>query len=282
MLENSTPNPINQEKSVKTHSAIVINNQSVESYFQTSHKNYTLALLLFTFLSSFAYLYIVAQYQNMYFVQCSQCKSTFFGSFYFYFMFTFAHMVVYFKNLKTDVFDPKSSILMLGSFKYILSVFGSQMFFATCFFVTECVYCSDNMVGVVMNLFLYQAIQYTIQFIISFIYLVKTYREIEAIQKQNAEKAQKKTIELFNASFALNETKSEANYGARVNQNQYMTRLDMNQSNTNTSQFTTSYGDNTKMVSVFSADSMLNVSKLQGFKRSPKMRRFNMHREVDK
>jgi len=282
MLETSAVNQGNHEKSVKTHSTIVINNQSVESYFQTSHKRYTIALLFFTFFSSFAYLYIVAQYQNMYFVQCAQCKSTFFGSFYFYFMFTFALTIVYFKNIKTDVFDPKSSILMLGSFKYILLVFGSQMFFATCFFIAECFYCSDNMIGVVMNLFIYQAIQYTIQFIISFVYLIKTYREIEAIQKQNAEKAQKKTIELFNASFALNETKSEANYGARMNQNQYMTRLDMNQSNTNTSQFTMSYGDNTKMVSVFSADSMLNVSKLQSMRRSPKLRRYNMHRDSDK
>ena len=282
MIENLTPNAANNEKNIETHSAIVISNQSVESYFQKAHKRYTIFLLFFTFITSFMYFYIVAQYQHIYFIQCSQCKSTFFGNFYSYFIFTFAMSLVYFKNLKTDIYDSRSSILILGSFKYILSVFGSQMFFSTVFFISESLYCSDHMVSVVMNFFIFQATQYTIQFLISFLYLVKIYREIEAIQKKNDEKAQKKSIELFNASFALNETKSEANYGGCINQNQFMSKLDINQSQTNNSQFTTSYGDTTKMASVFSADSMLNISRLQNLKRSPRLRRFNIHREVDK
>lgn len=275
---------IQEPKAVKaeTHSAIVISNQSVESYYQLLHRRYAIALLLFTSFTSFAYLYIVAQYQNLYFVQCSQCRSVFFASFHFYFFFTFLLMYVHFRNLRADVYGPSASVMFIGSLKYIYGIMGTQVAFAGCFYAQEWLYCSENMTNLLMWLLAYQIIQFMGQFTIMLVYYFRVYSEISIINKNKEEKLKKRSIELFNASFALNDTKSEANYRAHVNQNDFMVNIDMSQSHTNSSQFTTSCCDNTKMVSVFSADSILNITKIQGLKRSPRMKRYMPNRDIKK
>lgn len=244
------------DQSIKTHSSIIINNEDVESYYKRMHNRFSWALLAFTFTSAFGFLYLVAYHQNMYFIQCSQCKTVFFGGFYFYFLSIFLMLMIYLKNLRTDIFNPKDDIFLLNGFKYILSVFGGQLIFVISFFAGEGYYCSINLGNILIDQLIYQILQFSVMFFINFLYFIKVYKEAEPVMKMKEEKSQKQSIEMFNASFALNETKSEIGYGVNKNQNAYLARLELNQTG-NTSQFTTSVGDKTNMVSVMSLESIL-------------------------
>lgn len=282
MIEIAQPIADNKKMQTETNSAIVINSQTVENYYQMLHRRYSIALLVLTSVSAFAYLYLIAQHQTLYLVQCSQCRATSFASLYAYLLITIALTYIHLKNFKTNVFADKPYLFIIGSEKIILGVLGSQIVLAGCFLAQEWLYCSENIWRLYVWMFIYQLIQYTSHFGLMIVYYYRVYKEIIIIHQNKAENAKKRSIELFNASFALTDTRSEANYRVPINHNEFMAKIDMNQSTTNSSQFTTSYCDNTKMVSMFSADSIFNVSRMESLRKSPKIKRFMHNKEIQK
>lgn len=279
MIENiSGPKASVTSKSVTHGQSIIINNDDVESYYARAHKKMSWILLGFLLASSYGFLYLVANHQNMYFVQCAQCKTVFFGGFYFYFLSVLVMLMVYLKNLRTELFDSKDDIFLLSSFKAILSVFVSQLVFIVGFFAAESYYCSINLGNILIDQLIFQVLQFSAIFFLNFLYFIKIYKEVEPVINKLTNEGQKQTIELFNASFALNETKSEVAFGVDRNQNDFLKKLKMGTNNT--SQFTTSCGDNTKLGSVMSLESMLCKSKFPSKTRTPK-KRLGFERDVE-
>lgn len=271
MIENSIANKERkQEFNLHSHNSLIINNEDVETYYRRVHSRYFLGLLIVTFLSAFSFLYIVAANQNLYFTQNSKCKSVYFGGFYFYFLTTFFLVSLYLRNLRIDVFNQKESILVLHSFKQTLFLFTSQLVFAGFFFIADNFFCSANMTNTLIEQLTFQTTQFTLVFIIGFFYSTKVNRQIEEVTQLKTEKAKNQCIELFNASFALNETKSEADIDFERNRVADLKTLDVGGKG-NSSQFTVSC-DNNKFVSVLSLDGMMNVNKLKKIKRSPRKR----------
>ena len=246
--------------------------EEIQKELTSQHKFYFSSLSLLGLISAFSYLYLVAQKQNLYFIECAQCKFSFFSNFYFYFLNNFGLVMLYIKNSNTNVFRGKKSIpvLVFHSFINILAIFGGQMFFSVTFFIFQNYYCSIALQDILINLFFFQIIHYTINFFIAFLYFIKTYKEIEAIYEKKAEVVNTQVVEIFNASFALNETKSELN-NYNYNHNHNMKRgfnPELNSTNlnnqtkfsnvTNTSNFnmTNSTIDNSKMISTISENSI--------------------------
>ena len=278
MIENSIENNDKRaKKDIQSHSSIIINNESVEEHFKKMHTRLLVVALGLTFLTAFGFLYLVASYQNMYFIQRSQCKSVFFGGFYFYFLNIFILMLVYLRNLQIDLFDPKQSLFIVNSFKQLIFAYLGQLFFGGLFFVAEFCYCSENLTPILIKHLIYQNIQFSLLFIINFIYYSKVVKEAEKISEEKEEQAKKRTIELFNASFALNETKSEVNYGVNRDRTQFIGKLEIETAD-DTSHFTTSC-DNTKMVSVMSLESMFQARDRRKVRCSPR-KLFHSNAEV--
>ena len=262
-----------------------MNSEEVLMNAVTSHKIYITISMVFTGCGCFLYLYLVSQNQNLYFVECPACRMSFFSNFYFYFFANFSFLVVCLKNLKVK-FPQKqvTNLWVLNSTKTISGVFSGQMLFTLIVFSSQIYCCSTAISNVLADLFIFQLMQYTVQFFVNLFYNVKVYKEFETIFSPKALPTDSKesdngTVEIFNASFALNETKSEANYNYLQNKNPEMTFKTDSSNNTNLSHFTNSNIDTTK-IGTISADSCLNVSKFQVFKRSPR-RKLNHVKEVD-
>ncbi len=83
--------------------------------------------------------------------------------------------------------------------------------------------------------------------------------------------------ELFNASYVLNDVRSET-YSGINNMPELTMRVD-NSLSSNSSRFTISNIDS-RMVSTISADSVLDFSRLRPFKRSPR-KKFNHITELE-
>lgn len=251
----------------------------------TSHKIYITISMIFTGFGCFLYLYLVSQYQNLYFIECPSCRMSFFSNFYFYFFINFSFLVICLKNLKIK-FPQKqvTNLWVLNSTKMIGGVFGGQMLFTLAIFSSQMYFCSTGLSNVLVDLFIFQLMQYTVQFFVNLFYNIKVYKEFETmfnpkILNTEGKETENGPVEIFNASFALNETKSEANYNYLQNKNPEMTFKTDSSNNTNLSNFTNSNIDTTK-IGTISADSCLNVSKFQVFKKSPR-RKLNHVKEVD-
>lgn len=242
--------------------------EEIQKELTNQHKFYFTSLSLLGLISAFTYLYLVAQKQNLYFIECAQCKFSFFSNFYFYFLNNFGLVMLYIKNSNTNIFKSQKHIpiFVFHSFINILAIFSGQMFFSIFFFIFQNYFCSIALQNILINLFFFQIIQYTITFFISFLYFIKTYKEIETIYEKKAEIVNTQVVEIFNASFALNETKSELNnycYKEKRVFNEELNHTNLHNetkfsNTTNNSNFnmTTSTIDNSKMVSTISENSI--------------------------
>lgn len=248
----------------------------------TSHKVFSTVAILFTCAGCFLFLYMVSQNQNMYFEEGASCRMCFFSNFYFYFGVNFAYLIVSLHNLRTAAPGKQTSLWLLGSTWGIGAVFFLQLLFSIALFTSEIYACSTALTNALADLFIFQLMQYTVQFFIGLLYNTRLARESNSPAAKTSDFAPNDApqVELFNASFALNETKSEANYNYLRNRptQEPTLRTDFSSTN-NLSTFTNSNIDTTKFGTV-SADSCLNVSKFQAFRRSPR-RKLNHVKELE-
>jgi hypothetical protein len=263
--------------------------EEIQNNLISQNKTSFSILNLICLISGFTYLYLVAQKQNLYFIECAQCKFSFFSNFYFYFVNNFGLVMLYMKNSNVDIFKESKDIpiYVFHSFFNILIIFGGQMFFSIAFFVFQNYFCSIALQNILINLFFFQIIQYTLNFFFLSLYYIKTYREIETIYEKKAEVVNTQVVEIFNASFALNETKSEFHdYQNKFNNRVYIndnlnTTNNNNQTKysntTNISNFnmTNSTIDNSKFISTISENSIFGKSFMRNggiFRPSPRKR----------
>ena len=126
------------------------------------NKNFFTFFGIFMGISACFYFYEVSQKEKLIFSECGQCKMGFFSSFYFYLLNNIAMLSISLLNFSVKFYpDKQTSILLFKSFKNILIIFGAQMFFSLIFFILENFYCSLRMQDFLINLFVYQILQFT-------------------------------------------------------------------------------------------------------------------------
>ena len=189
-------------------------------------------------------------------------------------------MIICFKNLRAKVQEKQPlNIWLHSSYQAITAIFVTEVLITIASFVGQSLACSANLNNVLSDLFIFQLMQYGVHFFVNSFYYYKVHKEIQLLTSGNVTDTKKikeednnnnVRLEIFNASFALNETKSEANmYDIKNRQREQTIKIDMSH-NTNTSHFTMSNMDNTKIGSTISADSVLNMRKFHAFRRTPR------------
>lgn len=249
-----------------------------ESQLDTSaaHRAFVTIAMVFTFGGCFMFLYLVSLNQNLYFVECAACRTSFFSNFYLYFLINFAYLVVCLHNFRASLPLKPDRLWLMGHPKSLGFFFAAQVLFCIGLFASQLYACSSALSSVLADLFIFQLLQYSVQFFLGLLYNSRVAKKVAPAVAPPTESAQ---IEIFNASFALNETKSEANYNYLQNKAAEQTFKTDFSSNTNLSHFTNSNIDTTKLGTV-SADSCLNVTKFQAFRRSPR-RKLNHVKELE-
>lgn len=220
-------------------------------------------LSLFCAITACCFFYAVSQQEKIIFSECAQCKIGFFSSFYFYLFNNIAMLSFSLLNITLRFQSGnKSSVLLFKSFRNILVIFGVQMTASLFFFVAQNYYCSFRMQDFLINLFVYQILQFTMQFFICFLYYIKIYKDIEEYLGQKAFVGDNQVVEIFNASFVLNETKSELNEKMRKNRLKPLVMDAKAKANNSNFNITCSTLGESKIVSTVSENSTLNVSKI--------------------
>lgn len=281
MIETSphvdTSKPHNPEAPLPTP-----NEPKVEVYYRQMHRRYSVVLLAFTMVVSLIYLCMISNNLNAYTAECAQCQTTLYTSLYIYCLFCVALAYVHLKNFKVDIYEIKAIILVTGSLKYIYGLFWSLILIIACFIAQEWLYCSRNLLWASIWVFLCQIFQIMGQFLIMMFYYYRVYIEIEHINENKAGHHVKPSIEIFNASTIVKETTSEAGLKETNQPQENIPKMDMNCSQANSSQFTISYGDRTKIMSIYSADSIFNISKLPDERTTQRIKRHNFNRNIHK
>jgi hypothetical protein len=287
----NSSNSVKNEEAIKTTEEFVIENNSLINKF-------IFGLIIYSLLSlGFAIKWLIISQISM-IGECPSCKIAFTCNFYLYSLANVILIFIYFRNLNSPTEKVKGfSTSLLGSSKAILALYFTETLLFIGLFLGESYVCTRGSDSILLNSFILAMIQSTLQLLLNCIVSMRMTRFFE--QSKEIEEKQKhaqKTVEIFNASFCLNETKSEINLNSRrsfyhreknkhysLNRtNNFGNSIYMNGplNNTNLSNIHSISTDITKMGSMLSGDSIVNFKKKKMNGMGSK-RRFNHVKDFD-
>lgn len=221
--------------------------------------------------------------------ECAYCKLSFLSGFYIFALTNVTLIFLYFRNLNSHSEKMKSfSSSLLGSVRALMALYFTETALFVALFLGESFLCSPGVGSVLLNTFILGLVQSTLQLLLNCICSMRLVRFFEQSQEieANHQKA-KKVVEIFNASFCLNETKSEINLNPRrsMYSREKLKNHSLNRTNNlgasfmpgNLSNIHSISTDITKLGSMLSGDSIMDFHK----KKLPGRRRFNHVKDFD-
>lgn len=287
----NSSNSVKNEKAIKTSEEFVIENNSIINKF-------IFGLIIYCLVSlGLAIKWLIVSQISMV-GECASCKIAFTCNFYLYSLANVILIFIYFRNLNSPNEKVKGfRTSLLSSSKVILTLYFTETLIFIGIFLGESYVCSRAVDSILLNSFILAMVQSTLQLLLNCAVSMKMNRFFE--QSREIEEKQKhaqQTVEIFNASFCLNETKSEINLNRKSSfyNREKMKNYSLNRTNhfgnsifmngplnnTNLSNIHSISTDVTKMGSMLSGDSIVNFKKKKGNVIGNR-RRFNHVKDID-
>lgn len=283
---------VNSTGSVKDDAAIKTKEEFAIESNQLNNR-FIFGLIMFALLSlGLGVKWLLTAQKNLV-SECAYCKVSFLSGFYIFALVNVALIFLYFRNLNSHSEKMKLfSSNLLGSTRALMALYFTETILFVGLFLGESFLCSSSSTSLLLNTFILGLVQSTLQLLLNCICSMRLTRFFE--QSQEIEKNQKKAnkvVEIFNASFCLNETKSEINLYPRrsLYSREKMKNHSLNRTNnlgnsifmpgTNLSNIHSISTDITKLGSMLSGDSIMDFHKKK--MNSTTRRKFNHVKDFD-
>lgn len=285
-------NSVKNDNAIKTKEEFVIQNNSLNNRF-------IFGLILFSLVSlGLGIKWLITSQQKL-ITECASCKIGFLGGFY---LFAFSNVIlvfIYFRNLGSPSEKMNSfSGSFLASSKAVLALYFSETALFVGIFLAESFVCSPGLDSLLLNTFILGLIQSTLQLLLNCICSMRLTRFFEQSKEiEESQKKAEKTVEIFNASFCLNEAKSEINLNPRrsLYSREKMSNFSLNRTNnfgasmyysgsmnnTNISNIHSISTDVTKLGSILSGDSIMDFRRRKVPHHAGHRRKFNHVKDFD-
>lgn len=282
---------VNSTGSVKDDAAIKTKEEFAIESNQINNR-FIFGLVMFALLSLGLGVKWLLTVQKALNTECAYCKVAFLSGFYIYSLVNVGLVFLYFRNLNSHSEKMKGfSSNLLSSTRVLMALYFSETLLFVGLFLGESFLCSPGSASLVLNSFILSLVQATLQLLLNCICSMRLTRFFEQSREiEQNQKNQKKVVEIFNASFCLNETKSEINLHPRrsMYSREKMKNHSLNRTNnlgnsiylagSNLSNIHSISTDITKLGSMLSGDSIMDFQK----KRMPANRRkFNHVKDFD-
>jgi len=298
-LPPSRPNPknlgktsflsqVNSSGSVKDDSAIKTKEEFAIESNQVNNR-FIFGLIMFSFVSLGLGIKWLLTSQKSLATECAYCKVSFLSSFYIFALANITLIFLYFRNLNSHSEKMKNfSSNFLGSVRAVMAIYFTETAFFVGLFLGESFLCSPAAGSTLLNTFILGLVQSTLQLLLNCICSMRLTRFVEQSQEIEAnQKKANKVVEIFNASFCLNETKSEINLYPRrsMYSKEKLKNHSLNRTNNlgasfmpgNLSNIHSISTDVTKLGSMLSGDSIMDFHK----KKMTGRRKFNHVKDFD-
>lgn len=228
--------------------------------------------------------------------ECAYCKLSFLSGFYLFALVNVTLIFLYFRNLNSHSEKIKyRSSNLLGNSRAVMILYSTETILFVGLFLGESFLCSPQVGSILLNTFILALVQSTLQLLLNCICSMRLTRFFEQSQEIEAKKKTNQVVEIFNASFCLNETQSEINLYPRrsLYSKEKMKNHSLNRTNnlgnsiympgTNLSNIHSISTDITKLGSMLSGDSIMDFQrkKMKMASSSGHRRKFNHVKDFD-
>ena len=283
---------VNSTGSVKDDEAIKTKEEfAIES--NQMNNRFIFGLIMFSLLSLGLGIKWLLTSQKSLVLECAYCKVSFLSGFYIFALTNVTLIFLYFRNLNSHSEKMKNfSSNLLSSSRAMMALYFTETALFVGLFLGESFLCSPTVSSVLLNTFILGLVQSTLQLLLNCICSMRLTRFFEQSQEIEAnQKKANKVVEIFNASFCLNETKSEINLHPRrsLYSREKLKNHSLNRTNnlgnsifmagSNLSNIHSISTDITKLGSMLSGDSIMDFHKKKMV--SGHRRKFNHVKDFD-
>ena len=283
-------NSVKEDDVIKTKDEFCIESNTLNNRF-------IFGLIIFSLTSMALSVKWLITSQKSLVTECAYCKLAFLTDFYMYALANVILSFIYFRNLNAPEDKMKGfSSNFLASSRAIMAMYVSQTTWYMGLFLAQSFLCTNAADSVLLNTFILALIQTTLQLLLNCICsmrITRFYEQSKQIEQNQANT--KKTIEIFNASFCLNETKSEINLYPRrsMYSREKINNYSLNRTNNignsifmqpqigNLSNIHSISTDITKLGSMLSGDSIMDFKKRKSQAQFTHRRKFNHVKDFD-